>query len=133
MIPAAILSTGVLIAFTRFVRAETLEVLNQDYVRTANAKGLSEKKVSRSHVFRNSLIPIVTLLGYLLPALISGAAITETIFNWPGMGKLFIQAATSRDMPILLAIIFFSTILSILGTLLADITYGLVDPRVRYT
>jgi peptide/nickel transport system permease protein len=133
MIPAAILSTGILIAFTRFVRAETLEVLNQDYVRTANAKGLSEQKVSRWHVFRNSLIPIVTLLGYLLPSLISGAAVTEQIFNWPGMGKLFIQAATSRDMPILLALIFFTTILSILGTLLADIAYGLVDPRVRYT
>jgi peptide/nickel transport system permease protein len=132
IIPAALLSTGTLIAFTRFVRAETLEVLSQDYVRTAESKGLPASQVSRWHVLRNSLIPIVTLLGYFLPTLLSGAIITEQIFNWPGMGRLFIQAATSRDMPVLLAILFLTTILTIIGTLLADIGYGLVDPRVRY-
>ncbi|MEI7556919.1 ABC transporter permease [Candidatus Chlorohelix sp.] len=133
MIPAALLSSGTLIAFTRFVRAETLEVLSQDYVRTAESKGLPPKQVNRWHVLRNSLIPIVTLLGYFLPSLLSGAIITETIFNWPGMGRLYFQAAGSRDTPVLLAILFMTTIATILGTLLADIGYGLVDPRVRYT
>ena len=132
LIPAALLSSGTLIGFTRFVRSETLEVLNQDYVRTANAKGLPARQVSRWHVFRNSLIPVVTLLGYFLPTLISGAIITEQIFQWPGMGRLFFQAATTRDMPVLLTILYLTTVLSILGTLLADIGYGVVDPRVRY-
>lgn len=132
MIPAALLSSGVLIGFTRFVRAETLEVLSQDYVRTAYAKGLPLKEVNRWHVFRNSLIPVVTLLGYLLPSLVSGAIITETIFQWPGMGRLFFQSASSRDMPVLLCILYIGTILTVIGTLLADIGYGLVDPRVRY-
>jgi len=132
IIPAALLSTGVLISFTRFVRAETLEVLSQDYVRTANAKGLPAGEVNRWHVFRNSLIPVVTLLGYLLPTLVSGAIITETIFQWPGMGRLFFQSASSRDMPVLLCILYIGTILTVIGTLLADIGYGLVDPRVRY-
>ncbi len=132
MIPAALLSSGVLIGFTRFVRAETLEVLNQDYVRTAYAKGLPLKEVNRWHVFRNSLIPVVTLLGYLLPSLVSGAIITETIFQWPGMGRLFYSSASSRDMPVLLCILYIGTILTVIGTLLADIGYGLVDPRVRY-
>ncbi|MBN9387156.1 MAG: ABC transporter permease [Chloroflexi bacterium] len=132
IIPAALLSTGTLISFTRFVRAETLEVLSQDYVRTANAKGLAAGQVNRWHVFRNSLIPVVTLLGYLLPTLVSGAIITEQIFQWPGMGRLFYQSAVSRDMPVLLCILYISTILTVLGTLLADIGYGLVDPRVRY-
>ena len=132
LIPAALLSTGTLIAFARFVRSETLEVLSQDYVRTANAKGLPAGQVSRWHVFRNSLIPVVTLLGYFLPIVISGAIITEQIFQWPGMGRLFFQAAGTRDMPVLLTILYLTTILSIIGTLLADIGYGVVDPRVRY-
>lgn len=132
VIPAALLSTGVLIGFARFVRAETLEVLSQDYVRTAYAKGLPLKEINRWHVFRNSLIPVVTLLGYLLPALVSGAIITEQIFQWPGMGRLFYQSASSRDMPVLLCILYIGTILTVIGTLLADIGYGLVDPRVRY-
>lgn len=133
MIPAALLSTGTLIAFTRYVRNETLEVLNQDYVRTAQAKGLTDKDVARWHVFRNSLIPVVTLLGSFLPFLLSGAIITETIFNWPGMGRLYFDAASQRDMPILLGILYVSTVLTIFGTLLADIGYSFVDPRIRYT
>lgn len=133
IIPAALLSTGTLIAFTRYVRNETLEVLNQDYVRTARAKGLTERQISRAHVLRNSLIPVITLLGYFLPALLSGAIITETIFNWPGMGRLYFDSASQRDMPVLLGILYITTILTILGTLLADIGYSLVDPRVRYS
>jgi peptide/nickel transport system permease protein len=132
MIPAALLSVGTLIGFTRFVRSETLEVLGQDYVRTAKAKGLDTNQVNRWHVFRNSLIPVVTLLGFFLPTLVSGAIITETIFNWPGIGRLFYQAATGRDMPVMLGITFIGSVATIVGTLLADIGYGVVDPRVRY-
>jgi peptide/nickel transport system permease protein len=133
ILPAVLLGLGGLITFTRFVRSEVLEVLGQDYVRTARAKGLAEHDVQRAHVLRTALIPVVTLLGGLLPSLLSGAIITETIFNWPGMGRLFIEAASSRDYPLLLGMLLIGTVLTILGTLLADIGYGLVDPRVRYT
>jgi peptide/nickel transport system permease protein len=121
-----------LITFTRYVRSEVLEVLGQDYVRTARAKGLDERSVSRDHIMRNALIPVVTLLGYVLPGLLSGAIITEYIFNWPGMGRLFYEAASFRDYPLLLAMLTLGTVLTIVGTLLADIGYGVVDPRIRY-
>jgi peptide/nickel transport system permease protein len=133
ILPAFLLGLGGLITFTRFVRSEVLEVLSQDYVRTARAKGLSEMAVERRHVLRTALIPVVTLLGGLLPSLLSGAIITETIFNWPGMGRLFMEAASSRDYPLLLGMLLMGTVLTILGTLMADIGYGLVDPRVRYS
>jgi len=133
ILPAFLLGLGGLITFTRFVRSEVLEVLGQDYVRTARAKGLAERVVQRAHVLRTALIPVVTLLGGLLPSLLSGAIITETIFNWPGMGRLFMEAASSRDYPLLLGMLFLGTVLTILGTLMADIGYGLVDPRVRYS
>ncbi len=133
LVPAVLLGLGGLITFTRFVRSEVLEVLSQDFVRTARAKGLPDRTVDRAHVLRNALIPIVTLLGYLLPAVLSGAVITEQIFNWPGMGKLFFEAASSRDYPLLLAMLMLGSGLTILGMLLADIGYGVVDPRVRYS
>ncbi len=132
IIPAIILASGGLVAFTRFVRSETIETLGQDYVRTANAKGLERRDVNRKHVLRNSLIPVVTLMGAFLPGLLSGAAITETIFNWPGMGQLFITAAGARDYSVILAILIIGTFLTIVGTFLADIAYGWVDPRIRY-
>jgi peptide/nickel transport system permease protein len=132
IIPALILSSGGLVAFTRFVRSETIETLGQDYVRTARAKGLADAKVQRWHVLRNSLIPVVTLMGAFLPTIVGGAAIIETIFNWPGMGQLFITAASARDYSILLSILLIGTFLTILGTFLADIAYGFVDPRIRY-
>jgi peptide/nickel transport system permease protein len=124
---------GGLITFTRFLRSEVLEVLGQDYVRTARSKGLDERQVNSAHVLRNALIPVVTLLGGLLPGLLSGAVILETIFNWPGMGRLFLEAASNRDYPLLLGMLLIGTFLTIIGTLLADIGYGLVDPRVRYS
>ena len=133
VVPAVLLGLGGLITFSRFIRSEVLEVLGQDYVRTARAKGLDERTISRGHVLRNAFIPIVTLLGYLLPAVLSGAIITEYIFNWPGMGKLFYEAASGRDYPLLLAMLMLGTVLTILGTLLADIAYGIVDPRIRYS
>ena len=88
--------------------------------------------MNRDHVLRNALLPVVTLLGYLLPAVLSGAIITEYIFNWPGMGKLYFEAASSRDYPLLLGMLMLGTSLTIIGTLLADLGYGLVDPRIRY-
>lgn len=133
IIPALLLSTGGMVAFTRFVRSETIETLGQDYVRTATAKGLPAKEVTQRHVLRNSLIPVITLLGAFFPALLSGAAITETIFNWPGLGQLFVTAAGARDFSVILALLLIGAILSIIGTFLADIAYGFVDPRIRYT
>jgi peptide/nickel transport system permease protein len=131
-LPAVLLGLAGLITFTRYVRSEVLEVLGQDYVRTARAKGLGERSISRDYIMRNALIPVVTLLGYVLPAVLSGAIITEYIFNWPGMGRLFYEAASSRDYPLLLAMLTLGTVLTIIGTLLADIGYGVVDPRIRY-
>lgn len=133
IIPATILGLGGVIAYTRFVRSQVLEVLSQDHVRTARAKGLRESVVARWHVLRNALIPVVTLFGSLLPFLVSGAAITESIFNWPGMGRLFLEAATTRDYPLLLAILTLGTVATMAGTLMADILYGTVDPRIRYS
>jgi len=131
--PALVLGLAALVTFTRFVRSEVLEVLQQDYVRTAHAKGLPGPRVTGLHVLRNALLPVVTQLGYVLPFVFSGALITEYIFAWPGIGRLFYEAAVARDYPILLAILTMTTVATIVGTLLADVAYGIVDPRVRYT
>jgi peptide/nickel transport system permease protein len=132
ILPAAILGLSGLVSFTRFVRSGVLDTLGEDYVRTARAKGLNTPNVIIQHVLKNALLPVVTLLGSLLPAVISGALITEYVFAWPGVGLLFYEAATSRDYPVLLAVLTMTTFATILGTLLADVSYGLVDPRVRY-
>ena len=132
-LPAVLLGLGGIVTFARYVRSEVLEVLGQDYVRTARAKGLDDRVVQWAHVLRNALIPVVTLLGYLLPGVLSGAILIESIFNWPGMGRLFYEAALSRDYPLLLGMLMLGTFLTIIGTLLADLGYGLVDPRVRYS
>jgi peptide/nickel transport system permease protein len=133
IIPALILGLGSLVRFVRYTRSQVLEVLGQDHVRTARAKGLVNVNVVNRHVLRNALLPSVTLLGGILPALLSGAAVTEGIFNWPGMGRLFLEAANTRDYPLLLAIITFTTLITLLATLLADVAYGLVDPRIKYS
>jgi peptide/nickel transport system permease protein len=133
IIPATVLGLGVMIVYTRFVRSQVLEVLSQEHVRTARAKGLKESVVAQWHILRNALIPAITIFGGALPFLVSGAAITETIFNWPGMGRLFLEAATTRDYPLLLAILSIGTVATMAGTLLADILYGFVDPRIRYS
>ncbi|MEA2638792.1 MAG: peptide/nickel transport system permease protein [Chloroflexota bacterium] len=132
ILPAFILSLGTIVAFSRYVRSQVLEVVEQDYVRTARAKGLSEFIVSRRHILRNALLPLVTLFGGVLPGLIGGAALVEGIFNWPGMGRLFLEAAATRDYPLLLAMTTVLTVATMLGTLLADLLYGFVDPRIRY-
>jgi peptide/nickel transport system permease protein len=115
----------------RYTRTNMLEVLNADYIRTARAKGLSEKTVIYRHAFRNTLIPIVTILGGTLPSLFSGAIITETIFGIPGLGKTALDAINAGDIPYIMAFNMFLAILTLLGTLIADLTYAVVDPRVR--
>jgi peptide/nickel transport system permease protein len=119
-------------SWSRFMRSSVMDNLVQDYVRTARATGASERRVLWGHVFRNSLITIVTLLGLSLPALFAGAVITESVFNYPGMGLLFWQAAQNYDYPILLGTALIGTLATIIGNLLADVGYAALDPRVRY-
>jgi peptide/nickel transport system permease protein len=130
LMPAAILSVLNVAGWNRYIRASVLEVIRQDYVRTARSKGLTERVVIMVHTLRNALIPVVTLLGLTLPGLVSGSLITETIFGWPGMGRLAFHAATKRDYPIIMGALVMSTVLVILGNLLADVAYGFLDPRV---
>jgi peptide/nickel transport system permease protein len=133
IVPAVILGLGAFVAFVRYTRSQVLEVLSQDHVRTARAKGLMQPAVLQRHVLRNALLPAVTLMGGILPALVSGAALTEGIFNWPGMGRLYLEAAFTRDYPLLLAILTFTTVVTLIGTLAADVAYGFVDPRIKYS
>jgi peptide/nickel transport system permease protein len=109
-----------------------MEALTEDYVRTARAKGLSTKRVNYVHALRNALIPIITLLGLTLPAIVSGALITESVFNYPGMGLAFYQAAINNDFPLLIGTVVVAAIATVVGSLLADILYAVLDPRIRY-
>jgi peptide/nickel transport system permease protein len=109
-----------------------LEVIRQDYIRTARAKGLSERLVVYKHALRNSLIPIITLLAGILPALIGGSVIVETIFSIPGIGQLGFQALNERDYPIIMAELTLSAVLTMVGVLLADVMYAVVDPRISF-
>ncbi len=132
VMPAMVLGLGSIASWSRYLRSSVLEALGQDYVRTARAKGLPARRVLGRHVLRNSLIPIVTLMGLDLPVLFSGAVITESIFGWPGMGRLFLSALNNRDYPLEMAGLMISAALLILGNLLADLTYAALDPRIRY-
>ena len=118
--------------WSRFMRSSVMDNIIQDYVRTARSKGASERRVIWGHIFRNSLISIVTLLGLQLPLILGGAVFIEVVFNYPGMGLLFVQSALNTDIQLMLAITVLTTLVTILGNLLADITYGMLDPRVRY-
>jgi len=130
-LPAVTLSLGGIAAQSRYMRASMVESLNEDYIRTARAKGLSETKVTYKHALRNSLRPILTFIGYLLPQFLGGAVIIEQIFAYPGMGRLTYQAVLERDMPVIMVSVVFSSILVMVGNLIADILYAVVDPRVR--
>jgi peptide/nickel transport system permease protein len=123
---------GSLAYYSRFVRQNMLEVVRQDYIRTARAKGLAEHVVIYKHAFRNTLIPFVTLLGLTFPFMISGSVILEVIFTWPGLGRLFFYSILQRDFPVVMALSTATATLVLLGTLAADMLYGVVDPRVRY-
>ena len=131
IMPALALGIGSAASVARYMRSGMLEQIRQDYVRTARAKGLSERVVIFKHAMRNALIPVITLLGLMLPFLVGGAVLIETIFAWPGMGRLIYTAILQRDYPVVLAIAFVSSIVVILGSLIADILYSVVDPRVR--
>jgi len=119
--------------YVRFIRSNLQEVIRQDYIRTARAKGLGEWPVVVKHAFRNSLIPLVTLVGLTLPTLLSGSVILEQIFNWPGMGQLFFSRVQERDYPVIMALVLLFSTLVLIGNLLADLLYALVDPRIRYS
>jgi peptide/nickel transport system permease protein len=118
--------------YSRFLRSSMLEVINQDYIRTARAKGQTERKVLYKHAFKNAVIPLITLLALDLPYLVAGYVFVELLFSWPGMGRLFYDAATFRDYPILMAVLIISAGMILISNLIADIGYGLVDPRIRY-
>ncbi|WMT41009.1 ABC transporter permease [Paenibacillus sp. D2_2] len=122
------LSTG---SLTRYFRTSMLEVIRQDYIRTARAKGLKERTVIFKHAFRNAMIPAITLLGFELPALFSGAMIMEQIFVWPGVGQVYLNSINMRDYPFMLGFTIFLALLTLLGNLLSDVLYGMADPRIR--
>ncbi len=130
-LPFLVLSLSSVASLMRYTRTSMLEVIRQDYVRTARSKGLSEKVVVYKHALRNALIPVITILGFYLPSLFGGAIITEQIFAWPGIGKISIDAINSRDYPLLMGFEMLLALLTLLGNLLADITYAFVDPRIR--
>jgi peptide/nickel transport system permease protein len=123
---------GNLAYYARFVRQNLLEVIRQDYVRTARAKGLPERTVILRHAFRNSLIPLVSLIGLTFPFVLSGSVILEYMFNWPGLGRLYFESVLGRDYPTIMALNFITAVLVLVTTFIADLAYGWVDPRVTY-
>jgi peptide/nickel transport system permease protein len=132
VLPVATLTLVTLAAFSRYARSSAIEVLAQDFIRVARAKGMPKRLILLRHVLRNSLLPVVTMIGLMFPSIVSGAVIAETVFNYPGMGLLFWQAATGHDFPIMLGSTLFVGVATVAGSLLADIAYAALDPRVRY-
>lgn len=123
----ALVSTAV---WSRYMRSSMLEVINQDYIRTARAKGLSERSILVRHAFRNASLPMITITGLHVPTLLSGALVTETVFTWPGMGRLFLDSISYRDYPVVMGVLMLSAVLVLLGSLIADLLYGIADPRI---
>lgn len=131
IMPIMVASFGSLAGLSRYMRSSMLNVINQDYITTARAKGLSERVVIYKHALRNALLPLITLLGFSIPGLIGGSVIFETIFAIPGMGQLFYQGTMSRDYPVVMGILVIGAFLTLVGNLIADISYALADPRIR--
>jgi peptide/nickel transport system permease protein len=117
--------------WSRFMRSSMLDVVNQDYIRTARAKGVPEGRILLRHAFRNAALPMITVLGLQLPTLLGGALVTETVFTWPGMGRLFLDSISYRDYPVVMGILMFSAVLVLMGSLLADLLHAVADPRIR--
>ncbi|MEG0385516.1 MAG: ABC transporter permease [Solibacillus sp.] len=132
ILPAITLGTGIGAEMTRLVRSSMVDILNQDYVRTAKSKGINRFFVVYKHAFRNSLIPVITITALQVSTLVGGALITETVFSWPGLGQLLIQAVNTRDMAIVQASVFVIAILVIIMNLIADMLYRVLDPRIKY-
>jgi len=132
MLPSIILAIGGIAGLSRYTRSSMLEVVRQDYVRTAKAKGLPEETVFYKHALRNALLPIITIFGFLIPDLIGGSIIMESVFAWPGIGRLSYQAVLARDYPVVMTLLTISAVLTLIGNFVADILYGIADPRIRY-
>lgn len=129
--PSLVLGLVTTALWSRFMRSSMLDVVNQDYVRTARAKGMSGRTVLIRHVLRNALLPMITIAGLELPTLLGGALVTETVFTWPGMGRLFLDSIEYRDYPVVMGLLIFAAIMVIAGSLLADVLHSVADPRVR--
>lgn len=132
ILPAFVLATADMAGLTRYTRSSMLDVLRQDFIRTARAKGFKENRVVYKHGLRNGLLPVVTIFGLMIPSFIGGAVVTEQIFSWPGLGKLFIDSAFQRDYPVIMAMTVISAVLVVIGNLIADILYAIIDPRIEY-
>lgn len=133
VLPVATLAIVTIALWSRYMRSSAVDNLVQDYIRTARAKGASEPRVLFGHLLRNALLPIITLIGLSLPVVLSGEVVTESVFNYPGMGLLFWTAATTHDYPLLMGVTIVVGAATVIGSLLADLLYAVVDPRVRYT
>jgi len=131
LLPSILGATAGIAVLSRYVRSQMLEVEGQDYVRTAKAKGLSPDQVHYKHALRNALLPFVTMFGLILPGLIGGSVIIESIFSWPGMGRMAYEAILARDYPVILTVNFVSAVLVLAGTFISDLLYLVVDPRIR--
>ncbi len=131
VVPVFIAAIGGLAGFSRYMRSNMLDVIRQDYIMTARAKGLSERVVIYKHALRNALLPVITILGLSVPGLIGGSVIFETIFAIPGMGKLFYDGVMMRDYPLIMGVLVIGAVLTLVGNLLADVSYALADPRIR--
>jgi peptide/nickel transport system permease protein len=132
VLPAATLSVVMTAKYVRYVRSSIIEQLDLDYVRTARAKGIPERAVLRKHVLKNALLPLITLIALDVPLLLSGTIVIETVFAWPGMGRMFWSAAERADLPVLMATMLLVSLITVIANLLADVAYGAVDPRIRY-
>jgi ABC-type dipeptide/oligopeptide/nickel transport system permease component len=130
-LPTAVLTFACLAPVVLLIRSSMLEVLRQDYILAARASGLSERTVVYKHALRNALIPVVTYVGLYFGGMLAGAPITETVFNWPGAGRLFVEATTKLDFPVIMGITVFITIMTLIANLITDLTYGYIDPRIR--
>jgi peptide/nickel transport system permease protein len=132
ILPTFVLATGTIAVYSRYMRASMLDVMNQDYMRTAQAKGLSGRSVWFKHGARNALIPLATFLGPAIFGLLSGAAITERIFSWPGLGSFAINAVVSQDYPVVMTVVIIGAVATICGYILSDVLYAVIDPRIRF-
>ncbi|TIP77244.1 MAG: ABC transporter permease, partial [Mesorhizobium sp.] len=131
VLPASVLALVDVAIWSRYMRTATLDVINQDFIKTARAKGLSPRRVLFKHVVGNALLPMITLAGLQVPALLGGALVTETVFTWPGMGRLFLDSLGYNDYPVVMGLLMFSAVLVLIGNLLADLISAFVDPRIR--
>jgi len=132
LLPALIMAIHGIAGLSRYTRSSMLEVIRQDYIRTAKSKGVPEETVYYKHALRNALLPIVTLFGFLIPGLLGGSIIMESVFAWPGIGRLAYQAVLARDYPVVMTILTISAVLTLIGNFIADMLYGIADPRIRY-